>query len=104
MDLRTGEEVVPRTKVSNDPKGHSDLVSWLEDRGLGLEATCVYGGQREDPSRRNHLQRRRACFKSSSETGRPSERENQNALVGWLDEAKDEAVRHVHRGLLDEVE
>jgi len=41
LALRNREEVVARTTVSNDPEGQNTLVSWLEDRGLGPEKTCV---------------------------------------------------------------
>lgn len=41
LALRDGEKIVARTTVSNDSEGHTILVSWLEDRCLGPEKTCV---------------------------------------------------------------
>ncbi|MCS3665529.1 transposase [Salinibacter ruber] len=41
LALRDGEEIVARTTVSNDPEGHSTLVSWLEDQGARPKKACV---------------------------------------------------------------
>jgi len=41
LALRSEENIVARTTISNDPEGHNTLVRWIEDRGARPEKACV---------------------------------------------------------------
>jgi len=41
LALRSEENIVARTTISNDAEGHDALVRWLEDRGARPEKACV---------------------------------------------------------------